>query len=199
MTLLFLTNLTVSGTLQSPITSLQGISSCNLESNKADKLLFGTSISNVNNTGSINYGVSISNTDAKVGKLIGVTTPNYLQRNEIVLPSTFTNSSLTSVGTLGTLLCVTGKFNSTGGFSNFNYNTAPLVLGDTRPTYFMKRNSADDQYNTLDIYNWNSIYTSAHLITLGYNTNCVGIAGITAPNYKLDVRGDCNVSSGQCI
>ena len=60
----------------------------------------GTSISNINNTGSINYGVSVSNTDAKVGKLLGITTPNFLQRNEIVLPSTFTNSSLVSVGTL---------------------------------------------------------------------------------------------------
>ena len=94
------------------------------------------------------------------------------------------------------MLCVTGKFKSTGGFSNFNYNTAPLVLGDTRQTYFMKRNSLDDNYNTLDIYNWNSSNPYAHLITLGCNTNCCGIAGVTAPNYQLDVGGDTNVSSG---
>ena len=60
-------NLTVSGVLQSPLTSLISVSSTSIESNKADKLLFGTSISNINNTGSINYGVSISKTDAKVG------------------------------------------------------------------------------------------------------------------------------------
>ena len=46
----FTDNLTVSGVLQSPITSLLGVSSVALESNKMDKLLVGTSISNLNNS-----------------------------------------------------------------------------------------------------------------------------------------------------
>lgn len=45
-----------------------GTSSSVLESNKADKLSFGTSISNINNTGSIYYSVSKTNDDAEIGK-----------------------------------------------------------------------------------------------------------------------------------
>src|SRR6185312_16259515 len=55
-------NLTVSGTLQSPLTSLLTVSSNIL--------------------------------DGRVGTIIGVSLPQYLTRNETVLPSTFVNSSL---------------------------------------------------------------------------------------------------------
>jgi hypothetical protein len=80
-------------------------------------IALGTSVSNVNGEG---LGVSLSNTDIKVSKLIGITTPNYLQRNEIVLPGTFTNSSLTSVGTINQL-----NVSISGIGVN---NTAPLSL-----------------------------------------------------------------------
>ena len=41
-------------------------------------------------------GVSLSNVDSKVGNLIGITTVNYLQRNEIVLPNSFVTIGTTA-------------------------------------------------------------------------------------------------------
>ena len=59
----FTDNLTVSGVLQSPLTSLLGVSAVSLETNKMDKLLVGVSVSNLNNSigrlGVVAIGTSI--------------------------------------------------------------------------------------------------------------------------------------------
>jgi hypothetical protein len=82
-----------------------GTSSGNQESNKADKLLLsssytgtvnqGVSFLNLINALSVSsgntpaFGVSINSVDIKVGTLVGISTPGYLQRNENVLPNSF--------------------------------------------------------------------------------------------------------------
>ena len=72
--------------------------------------LAGVSVPNLNDKVGIMWGVSFPNIntsssviDAKLGNIIGVSIPQFLTRNETVLPSSFTNSSLTSLGTIGTL------------------------------------------------------------------------------------------------
>ena len=66
-------NLTISGILQPPLTSLMGVS-----------------IGNIYNTQTNIIGVSIPNIDVKVDKIIGVSIPQFLTRNEFIIPSTFT-------------------------------------------------------------------------------------------------------------
>ena len=81
-------NLTISGTLQSPLTSL--------------------------------IGVSISTIDARTISTIGVSGSQYLTRNETILPSTFTGSSLTGFGSISNL----NFSNTTGNRINlFNSGT----------------------------------------------------------------------------
>ena len=72
--------------------------------------LAGVSVPNLNDKVSIMWGVSFPNIntsssviDAKLGNIIGVSIPQFLTRNETTLPNNFTNSSLTSLGTIGTL------------------------------------------------------------------------------------------------
>ncbi len=77
----------------------------NLENHKSDALLFGSSITTINNFASnLNnslLGTSISNDDAKIGILIGVSYPKLLTNTDLTLPSTFRNSNLNAFGTSG--------------------------------------------------------------------------------------------------
>ena len=86
----------------------------------------------VNGTGLIRSNLTISGTlqsfqtsllatsssviDGKVGTIIGVSIPQFITRNETTLPSSFTHSSLTSLGTLSSLsVSGTGNFNNVSG------------------------------------------------------------------------------------
>ena len=65
-------NLTISGTLQSPLTSLLSVSS-NIIDGKVGTII----------------GVSIPNIDARMNSIVELR-ENYLTRNELILPCTFT-------------------------------------------------------------------------------------------------------------
>ena len=81
--------LTVSGVFQSPLTSLLTVSGVNTDI--------------ATRTQNITIGTSISVDDGLIRTFLGVSAPQFLEKNRTVLPSTFTNSSLTSFGTIGTL------------------------------------------------------------------------------------------------
>ena len=107
--------------------------------------------------------------DGKIGTLVGVSLPNYLVKTDITLPSTFTNSSLTSLGNLNNLVSVSGNFTNIGGYNSFNKNITPIVISNgNRPFYFNRRTSADDEYNCLDFMSWNNSNIYTHVATFGY-------------------------------
>ena len=106
----FTDNLTISGTLQSPLTSLIGVS-INTNNVKINQL--GISVS-TNDTHINQLGITTQNIDGRISSLLGITSGNYLTRNEVILPPTFTQSSLNSVGTLSNLN-VTGSIIGTSG------------------------------------------------------------------------------------
>ena len=115
-------------------------SSSNQESSKIDKLLVSTSYTGIVNMGvsHINLinsiGVSINSSDNRYSTLFplistaGVSSSNFLQRNEIVLPSTFTNSSLTS------RRYFKGLQVSTSGIG-VNYSSPKSLIHLSRPSY----------------------------------------------------------------
>ena len=108
-------NLTISGTLQSPMTSLLSVSVVNsltrnettLPSNFINSSLISVgTLTSLNITGNtINNGnLTISGTlQSPMTSLLSVSVGNSLTRNETTLPSNFINSSLISVGTLTSL------------------------------------------------------------------------------------------------
>ena len=83
-------------------------------------------------------------------------TGNYLPNTNTTLPSSFLNSSLTSVGILNNLVSVSANLTNIGGYNSFNKNISPLVFSyGNRPFYFNRRTSADDEYNCMDFMSWN--------------------------------------------
>ena len=163
-------------------------------------------------------GVSFVNVDLKVGNLIGVTVPKILQRNEAILPSTFTSSSLTSVGTLNSLNiagnCVVGA-----GLSNNNplqvYGQSPyalmgLYLSNSNATFNLGANtgSYSNQINMGMMTTTNAGFACTPPVSLLFqpngNNNTYGMcymdgSGIginnVSPSYTLDVNGDINTNS----
>jgi len=103
-------NLSVSQTnfinSQNTFNNLIGISSGNLQI--TDNFL-QSQINNLANLGISNQNVdtqisiSCAVFDSKLGFQLGISNPQFLTRNETTLPNTFTSSSLTSLGTIGTL------------------------------------------------------------------------------------------------
>ncbi len=149
-------NLTVSGTLQSPLTSLLSVSS----------------------------GII----DGRVGTIIGVSTPQFLTRNETTLPSSFTSSSLTSLGTLtgnltisGTLQSpltsllsvssniIDGKISSQIGITNINFDNKIILLGTT----------TNNIISTINSLNNNTLGTSIG----NHTTTLNNIIGVSIPQF----------------
>ena len=115
----------------------------------------------------------------------------HLTRNETTLPSSFINSSLTTLGNLNTLVSVTANFTQSSSYNTFNPNISPLVFGlGNRPFYFNRRTSADSEYNCLDFLSWNTTNPYTTIATFGYMLNRTGLGGVTQPGFTLEVGGD---------
>ena len=124
---------------------------------------------------------------------------NYLSRNETTLPSTFLNSSLTSVGTLNNLISVSGNFTNIGGYNSFNKNITPIVISNgNRPFYFNRRTSADDEYNCLDFMSWNGVNIYTHVATFGYAMNRMGL-GTTQPQAMIHATGSAIIGTNLTV
>ena len=238
------TNLTVSGSLQSPLTISLGVSIGNCVKTNGSAVVnqlsvlhsitantvylddyFGIADKSVNQKftfgGGINYyrsdshqinnqanNVTYLDLDATralvpgnltvsgvlqspLTSLIGVSIGTALTRGEKVLPNTFVNSSLTTLGTLSNLVAVSGNFTGAGGYNSFNTNLCPMVFGlGNRPFYFNRRTSADSEYNCLDFLSWNTTNPYTPIATFGYAMNRTGLGGVTQPGYTLEVGGD---------
>jgi hypothetical protein len=98
-------NLTVSGVLQSPLTSL--------------------------------LGVSIGVIDLYKGNMLGTSMPQYLTRNETTLPSSFVSSSLTTLGTLSSLVC-SGNLTVSGIVSTVNVNDNFHICGQANNNTYLQ-------------------------------------------------------------
>ena len=90
-------NLTISGTLQSPLTSL--------------------------------LGVSIGVIDLYKGTMLSTSMPQYLTRNETILPSSFVSSSLTSLGTISNLTATNGTITNNLTISGTLQSPLTSLLG----------------------------------------------------------------------
>ena len=71
----------------------------------------------------IQLGISSNNVDRQVG-LLGVSTSRFLQRNELVLPSTFNSAT---IGTLNTTDNILVKSSGGNSYLYFNTNTSTAV------------------------------------------------------------------------
>ena len=131
-------NLTISGALQSPMTSLLSVSVGNsltrnettLPSNFINSSLISVgTLTSLNITGNtINNGnLTISGTlQSPMTSLLSVSVVNSLTRNETTLPSNFINSSLISVGTL-TSLNITGNTINNGNLTISGTLQSPMT------------------------------------------------------------------------
>ena len=127
--------------------------------------------------------------------LLSISTANALTRNETTLPSSFTNSSLTTLGNLNGMVSTTGSFSSSNSFNSFDPNNVPIKLtGAGRPFYFNRRTSYDDEYNCLDFMGWNYGNPYTTIATFGYLRDHVGI-GMTNPSSQLSVKEDCTIGT----
>lgn len=142
-----------------------------------DVSLIGSTINSI-------VGTSIPNLDVKVDTIIGISLPNYLPNNLTILPSTFVNSSLTSLGNIsnlsytsavGTTLNSTFLFGSSGFIDNLGSSTAyvrgSMYLGSTSSRIF-----TDD----LNMY---LVYNGGFSLSLdGLNCNIYSLGGA----YKIN-------------
>ena len=183
----FTDNLSVSGVLQNPLTSLLSVSSSNLEKNKMNKTLVGVSVNNLINTigglGIIVIGSSIASLETnKMDRgLIGSSCANYQSRNDLMISYTTLNG------------------NGIGGYNSFDPNICPLVLSkNNRPFYFNRRISADDNYNCLDFMSWNNGNPYMHVATFGFNGNCMGL-GTTTPGAMFHATGSAIVGTNLTV
>ena len=73
----------------------------------------------------------------KIGAIIGVSLPKFLQNNGVVLPSTYTSSSLTSLGTITNLIATTATIT--------NFNVTNTIAGTTASLNTL---TCNNYYNT---------------------------------------------------
>ena len=162
-------DLTVSGTFQSPLTSLQG--------------------------------VSIGVLDTYRTAMVGTSMPNYLTRNETILPSSFLASSLTSLGTLSSLI-VSGQstLNTVIGVSNLAFIDTSLgekivLWGRTASNYYGLGITSGTIYihgdsgGSVSIGNGSNINSYTEGIKVNTNGACIFPNGNITMNKNLTVSG----------
>ena len=167
-------NLTISGTLQSPMTSLLSVSSNII--------------------------------DGKVGTIIGVSIPQFLTRNETTLPSSFINSSLTSLGTIIDFNATRGAFGRTHG----GKTTLELRANQTEAGALTLLPKIDNAENSIyfnpssTIAGYFSGVTGTWLIGTNINggdSNSFSIwnSNLSTKNFKLDINGNALLTNNLTI
>ncbi len=157
-------NLTISGTLQSPLTSLLTVSS-NIIDGKVGTII----------------GVSIPNIDARMNSIVSTTGINYLTRNELILPSSFVSSSLTSLGTL-TGLAISGNIGITGQFNVYDNNNNSIWM------YPFQGDGHINTTNRLRLYSNNGVI-GAVLNSGTLTLNNLSITGTQTNSGNLTISG----------
>ena len=98
-------------------------------------------------------GVTIPNIDGRINSILGITGGNYLTRNETILPATFTNSSLNSVGTLNNLNVTNTIIGTSGKFLNVSVEDGFGILdnsGNQRFTTWYGENIYKSNFHTFN-------------------------------------------------